>query len=259
MSKCTKPNCDCLERAEKANSGPLKDGYQCLYNTDAVNAAKEKSRPSPSLPETEQGDKFDIDHFWESHKRTFGGVNAGEYIDREDFEKALHLLKVWNARPPDQPVPEEVMEWIVEETQGFGNSKSIWASGALAMHRRDHAAVADLQRQLNDWKEINEDKKRLVRELDIIINTEEGAAKQASLCDIVAQLAKELPSLQSRLSSTEAERDRLKNAFDVQAKLLEELQAERDAIRQAFAEEAEERRKAVEEVKRLNEIINANK
>jgi len=39
----------------------------------------------------------------------------------------------------------------------------------------------------------------------------------------------------------------------------EALKAERDAIRQAFAEEAKEIRKAVEEVKRLNEMFNSNK
>lgn len=51
MSKCTKPNCDCLERARKENGGPLKYGYQCLYNTDAVEeAAKKKFRPPPSTP-----------------------------------------------------------------------------------------------------------------------------------------------------------------------------------------------------------------
>jgi len=39
-----------------------------------------------------------------------------------------------------------------------------------------------------DYEEAFADHKRLVRELDVILNGEEGAAKQASLCDIVSQV-----------------------------------------------------------------------
>jgi hypothetical protein len=42
----------------------------------------------------------------------------------------------------------------------------------------------------SDYEEVLEDHRRLVRELDVILNGE-GAAKQASLCDIVAQLKKQ--------------------------------------------------------------------
>lgn len=38
---------------------------------------------------------------------------------------------------------------------------------------------------LEAYEEANEDKKRLVRELDVALHGEKGAAKQASLCDIV--------------------------------------------------------------------------
>lgn len=37
--------------------------------------------------------------------------------------------------------------------------------------------------------EVHKDHKRLVRELDVLLNGVDGAAPQASLCDIVAQLA----------------------------------------------------------------------
>lgn len=40
-------------------------------------------------------------------------------------------------------------------------------------------------------EDVIEDHRRLVRELDVLINGEDGAAAQASLCDIVAQVAKE--------------------------------------------------------------------
>jgi len=40
-----------------------------------------------------------------------------------------------------------------------------------------------------DYKEAQDDHNRLVRELDVLMNGD-GAAKQASLCDIVAQFPK---------------------------------------------------------------------
>lgn len=40
---------------------------------------------------------------------------------------------------------------------------------------------------IEDYKECFEDHKRLVREIDVIINGD-GAAKQASLCDIVSDI-----------------------------------------------------------------------
>lgn len=48
--------------------------------------------------------------------------------------------------------------------------------------------VANKDSLIKDYEEVNEDKKRLVRELDMIINGKKGMAKQASLCDIVGQV-----------------------------------------------------------------------
>ncbi len=39
-----------------------------------------------------------------------------------------------------------------------------------------------------DYEEVLADHRRLVRELDVLLNGEAGAAKQASLCDIVSQV-----------------------------------------------------------------------
>lgn len=50
-----------------------------------------------------------------------------------------------------------------------------------------------------DYQEALKDVDRLVRELDVIWNGEAGAAKQASLCDIVGQLRKEVPKLRDDL------------------------------------------------------------
>jgi len=42
-----------------------------------------------------------------------------------------------------------------------------------------------------DYEEVLADHRRLVRELDVLLNGEHGAAKQASLCDIVGQLKRQ--------------------------------------------------------------------
>ena len=47
-----------------------------------------------------------------------------------------------------------------------------------------------------DYEEVLTDHRRLVRELDVIWNGED-AARQASLCDLVAQIANELPALRA--------------------------------------------------------------
>jgi hypothetical protein len=45
-----------------------------------------------------------------------------------------------------------------------------------------------------DYEAVLADHRRLVRELDVILNGHEGAAEQASLCDIVSQLRREFTS-----------------------------------------------------------------
>jgi hypothetical protein len=39
-----------------------------------------------------------------------------------------------------------------------------------------------------DYEEVLADHRRLVREIDVILNGEEGAARQASLCDLIPQI-----------------------------------------------------------------------
>jgi hypothetical protein len=51
-----------------------------------------------------------------------------------------------------------------------------------------HSPLPETALTVADYKVMLEDHKRLVRELDVAINGEAGAAKQASLCDIVAQV-----------------------------------------------------------------------
>ena len=56
----------------------------------------------------------------------------------------------------------------------------------LADCRHDHSDFQLQRARIAD--ETMVDHRRLVRELDVALNGEAGAAKQASLCDIVAQV-----------------------------------------------------------------------
>lgn len=67
--------------------------------------------------------------------------------------------------------------------------------------------VAALRKRDEDCREVQEDHQRLVRELDKIWNGE-NAAKQASLCDLEAQLAKEVPALRAKVERFESGADR---------------------------------------------------
>ena len=73
---------------------------------------------------------------------------------------------------------------------------------------REHAAkrqLADRTQERDDYQEVYEDKQRLVRELDVIWNGEAGAAKHASLYDLVAQIARELPDIRQQLATARQE------------------------------------------------------
>lgn len=50
--------------------------------------------------------------------------------------------------------------------------------------------VVRLNELVADHEEVHRDHQRLVRDLDVLLNGEAGAAKQASLCDIVSQMAR---------------------------------------------------------------------
>ncbi|HHF0699400.1 TPA: hypothetical protein ACPIBI_001941 [Pseudomonas aeruginosa] len=59
------------------------------------------------------------------------------------------------------------------------------ARAALAQPSQAQAEQATA----DDYEEVLADHRRLVRELDVLLNGEEGAAKQASLCDLVGQVS----------------------------------------------------------------------
>jgi len=80
----------------------------------------------------------------------------------------------------------------------------------------DYVLFTDAQAILFGYEEALEDGRRLTREIDVLLNGEEGAAKQASLCDLVAQLKKhELGGgILAALSAAEAENRRLRKALE---------------------------------------------
>jgi len=85
---------------------------------------------------------------------------------------------------------KEAKDWV--EAISTAVEQDIY-SGALtraAIEQVQVDARAELEQEVRDYKEVLEDKRRLVRELDVVLNGEAGAAKQASLCDLVAQVKK---------------------------------------------------------------------
>lgn len=75
----------------------------------------------------------------------------------------------------------------------------ILESQAQAAHQAGHALglpagtdiTVELVPAIHGLLTAQQDHQRLVRELDVLLNGEEGAAQQASLCDLVAQVAKD--------------------------------------------------------------------
>ena len=63
-----------------------------------------------------------------------------------------------------------------------------------------------LQSKCADYEDQAVSHRNLVRQLDVIWNGVEGAATQASLCDMVAQIAKEYPKLKARCAELESAR-----------------------------------------------------
>jgi hypothetical protein len=78
----------------------------------------------------------------------------------------------------DTPIPSQTIA-VMADDQG--------KLFAAAMNTPS-STEADTGLTAFDYEEVLADHRRLVRELDVALNGEEGAAKQASLCDIVAQV-----------------------------------------------------------------------
>jgi hypothetical protein len=75
-----------------------------------------------------------------------------------------------------------------------------------------HEYVKGLHKQIAELEECAKDHKRLVREIDVLLNGEDGAAKQASLCDIVAQVT--TMRMPERMAELEADKAELSEALE---------------------------------------------
>ncbi|WP_275272440.1 hypothetical protein [Limnobacter sp. P1] len=81
-------------------------------------------------------------------------------------------------------VPDAVAQQIGQYMQAYG-----YGIVFNKFYKQREEQILESVQQ--NYEEVMEDHRRLVRELDVLINGEEGAAKQASLCDIVAQVRRE--------------------------------------------------------------------
>ncbi|HFH3030932.1 TPA: hypothetical protein ACGJSF_001529 [Pseudomonas aeruginosa] len=122
---------------------------------------------------------------------------------------------VHNESEPDLPPLDEHLAQVFETgmalresvEQAGGDERAAfeawWQSAEVLKCKRDvameawqaRAALAQPsqaqaeQATADDYEEVLADHRRLVRELDVLLNGEEGAAKQASLCDLVGQVS----------------------------------------------------------------------
>jgi hypothetical protein len=75
----------------------------------------------------------------------------------------------------------------------MATTQSVWPNWKNTLEwldEADQSEIASLRSQLEGYKEWAEDYKRLVKDIDVSINGEDGAAKQASLCDLVGPIEK---------------------------------------------------------------------
>ncbi len=84
---------------------------------------------------------------------------------------------------------------------------------------KDREPAGTDQLTISDYQEFVKDQKRLVRELDVLLNGEEGAAEQASLCDIVSQVQ----DMKEQSAKTYSAEDIKKMSQDQRDELVKEI------------------------------------
>lgn len=121
-----------------------------------------------------------------------GGISNGYGKRfRQTFLKEIkELMEAYRNQDDDKYSDEEFVEKMIEELPEFGIDTSMWEYNYGDCCDSAMEFISRAIKGETDYEEVFDDHKRLVRELDVIINGE-NAAQQASLCDIVAQLKKE--------------------------------------------------------------------
>jgi len=121
--------------------------------------------------------------------------------DAEKINKALFALL--RATPPPSSDAIRLAVEALENARGtLASSRHLLTKYCpdhhwLPQHDKNIAAIREQLSALraipadqSDHEEVLADHRRLVRELDVLLCGEEGAAKQASLCDIVSMVAR---------------------------------------------------------------------
>lgn len=100
----------------------------------------------------------------------------------------------------NDPTSLEALVWYWNDRGQYEGQAKTW---------KDYAE--ELEKEIETYEEVHEDHQRIVREIDVIINGEEGAAKQSSLCDLVEdirQMATDITSIREILEQrTQRERE----------------------------------------------------
>lgn len=130
--------------------------------------------------------------FWEEYSK-----------DRAD-DLLMRCYRAMYAVAP-QPADQQPVSQDWDNQQAILNLSEAARSLGVAQAKDDQdainywsAEVARFEREarqpapdVSDYEQVLDDHRRLTRELDVLLNSEEGAAQQASLADLVAQLRTE--------------------------------------------------------------------
>jgi hypothetical protein len=160
-----------------------------LAQHDAVRAEERSARASPS-GSTEQpaaasvsSDEFHAVWAGDDYRAGIAYIDAWGAQQREAGRNAWHatgtaVIEQWRARA--EAAEKE------RDAERDRLDKSLALSSQI-MKERD-----DLRAQLADYEECAASHSALVRQIDVMMNGEDGAAKQASLCDLIGQLGTKL-------------------------------------------------------------------
>lgn len=103
-------------------------------------------------------------------------------------ESGEKFCRIWpNGAAPEFDIPENKfngIQWYKKEKEMLSLINN--ESASPSSNR-----IAELEKEVADLKEVIEDNRVLVKELDDLFNGKERSAKQPRLCDIVAQVRKE--------------------------------------------------------------------
>ena len=113
----------------------------------------------------------------------------------------------------------EVQTYATDSTDDIQSENRTGSNPRLAQcefHRQcSPDTILGLVGRLQGYEEAHADKQRLVREIDVILNGEEGAAKQASLCDLVGQIQ----TLVARVRELEEAARKMEQCVEMASKL----------------------------------------